>query len=343
MGAAAALPPRRCRARLDGRAACSGRRVTWSVTPDVVDLVDSASASMPEESIERADLPCPNGFLWLDKPFFLHDDSGTVAIPVRAVHGGSRGRPHFERSATSPARTTGPTRTRCRTRTGRSCRRCVWPTRSTGPSGIRAGGPRTACTRRLASSRRSGRSAHSASPWSRRPGLIERPGGAPKPCPRPGPFMSSRCAASVGRRPRSRRQQRSTGRTGGSSMATGATSTSPSTGLHRQQWIAPYVKGPEDKPLVVRARSTTCGGDPESGATNSPPIRARLKEPGPRGPSAWALSYFGGGPPAAIEPPAGEASESRADRHAPANEVALTPFVAPPVPLGQPDRDRSVL
>jgi len=28
----------------------------------------------------------------------------------------------------------------------------------------------------------------------------------------------------------------------------------PSLSQHRQKWISPYVKGPEDKPLVVRPR-----------------------------------------------------------------------------------------
>jgi hypothetical protein len=28
----------------------------------------------------------------------------------------------------------------------------------------------------------------------------------------------------------------------------------PSEKLHRQIWISPYVKGPEDKPLIVRPR-----------------------------------------------------------------------------------------
>jgi len=28
----------------------------------------------------------------------------------------------------------------------------------------------------------------------------------------------------------------------------------PSEQIHRQIWISPYVKGPEDKPLIVRPR-----------------------------------------------------------------------------------------
>lgn len=28
----------------------------------------------------------------------------------------------------------------------------------------------------------------------------------------------------------------------------------PSVGLHRQQWIAPFVKGPDEAPLIVKKR-----------------------------------------------------------------------------------------
>ncbi|HVT77910.1 MAG TPA: hypothetical protein VHD87_12830 [Acidimicrobiales bacterium] len=59
--------------------------VTWAVTADMVQLVSHAGESMPVESIERVDLPSPHGFVLLEDPLYLpHGESGTV---MRAVDG----------------------------------------------------------------------------------------------------------------------------------------------------------------------------------------------------------------------------------------------------------------
>ncbi|MBV9659870.1 MAG: hypothetical protein JO337_01795 [Acidimicrobiales bacterium] len=58
---------------------------TFAVTTDMVTLVEHAAPSMPVETVERSDVPCPNGFVYLEKPFSLISDSGK-AIPQRALH-----------------------------------------------------------------------------------------------------------------------------------------------------------------------------------------------------------------------------------------------------------------
>jgi hypothetical protein len=58
---------------------------TWAVTPDMVRLVAHAAHSMPSETVDRSDIPSPNGFVWLAAPSGIEADDG-VTIPYSAVH-----------------------------------------------------------------------------------------------------------------------------------------------------------------------------------------------------------------------------------------------------------------
>ncbi len=58
---------------------------TWSVAKDMVTLVTHAAARMPAETVERSDLPCPNGFALLEDPMFMGNEEGSVRIPFRAL------------------------------------------------------------------------------------------------------------------------------------------------------------------------------------------------------------------------------------------------------------------
>jgi hypothetical protein len=66
--------------------------VTWAVTGDMVALVNHASESMPFETVERFDVPCPNGFVYLEEPAFSRTGSGPgynpagLKVPHRAFH-----------------------------------------------------------------------------------------------------------------------------------------------------------------------------------------------------------------------------------------------------------------
>jgi hypothetical protein len=65
---------------------------TWSVTADMVALVNHASKLMPFETVERFDVPCPNGFVYLEEPAFSTTGSDTgenpdgLKVPHRAFH-----------------------------------------------------------------------------------------------------------------------------------------------------------------------------------------------------------------------------------------------------------------
>ena len=61
---------------------------TWMVAAEMVDLVSHASRSMPPEPILRTDLPAPKGFAFLEKPFVARDevDGQEVRLNHRAVH-----------------------------------------------------------------------------------------------------------------------------------------------------------------------------------------------------------------------------------------------------------------
>jgi hypothetical protein len=58
---------------------------TFAVTTDMVSLVEHAATTMPVETVERADPPCLNGFVYLESPFRLIDDAGR-GHPQRALH-----------------------------------------------------------------------------------------------------------------------------------------------------------------------------------------------------------------------------------------------------------------
>lgn len=57
----------------------------FAVATDMVTLVEHAADSMPLETVERTDPPCANGFVYLQKPFHLIDDAGR-GHPQRALH-----------------------------------------------------------------------------------------------------------------------------------------------------------------------------------------------------------------------------------------------------------------
>ncbi len=57
----------------------------WAVTPDLVTLVEHAAITMPVETVERADLASPNGFVYLGKACRIFTEDGRGA-PYRALH-----------------------------------------------------------------------------------------------------------------------------------------------------------------------------------------------------------------------------------------------------------------
>lgn len=61
---------------------------TWMVAAEMVELVGHASRSMPVEPILRTDLPMPNGFALLEEPFVVHDevDGEQLHVTHRGVH-----------------------------------------------------------------------------------------------------------------------------------------------------------------------------------------------------------------------------------------------------------------
>lgn len=65
-----------------------GAATTWMVAAEMVELVSHASRSMPAEPILRTDLPTLNGFALLEKPFVARDqvDNEQLRLSHRAVH-----------------------------------------------------------------------------------------------------------------------------------------------------------------------------------------------------------------------------------------------------------------
>jgi hypothetical protein len=58
---------------------------TWAVTEDMMTLVSHASTTMPVETIEAVDLPCPNAFVYLGELVWMTSSAGK-GIPHRALH-----------------------------------------------------------------------------------------------------------------------------------------------------------------------------------------------------------------------------------------------------------------
>lgn len=57
---------------------------TWSVAPDMVSLLQAASESMPTEVVLASDAPTASGFVWLGEPIWLEVDGGGTEVPFRA-------------------------------------------------------------------------------------------------------------------------------------------------------------------------------------------------------------------------------------------------------------------
>lgn len=59
---------------------------TWIVEPDMVQVVEAAAESMPSETMLRSDVPTTTGFLWLAEPTWERSTDGLTEIPLRAFH-----------------------------------------------------------------------------------------------------------------------------------------------------------------------------------------------------------------------------------------------------------------
>lgn len=58
---------------------------TWAVSAAMVPLIAHAAETMPGEGVERGDLPDPSGFVWLEAPLWV-DGATAGQIPERALH-----------------------------------------------------------------------------------------------------------------------------------------------------------------------------------------------------------------------------------------------------------------
>jgi hypothetical protein len=59
---------------------------TWSVSGDMAQLLQVAGDSMPDETIEAADLPGPAGFVYLEEPIWKAVDDGSAHVALRGWH-----------------------------------------------------------------------------------------------------------------------------------------------------------------------------------------------------------------------------------------------------------------
>lgn len=56
----------------------------FTIAPQMLDLVDHASQSMPPQDLQREHVPSPHGFLWLPHPLRIIDIGG-YSVPVQAI------------------------------------------------------------------------------------------------------------------------------------------------------------------------------------------------------------------------------------------------------------------
>lgn len=82
----------------------------WTATPEMLDLVQHASKSLPPQALKRESLPSQSGFLYLPAPLWMEDIRGKQ-LPIRAImwrereigregESPGRGLPHIARGIT---------------------------------------------------------------------------------------------------------------------------------------------------------------------------------------------------------------------------------------------------
>lgn len=58
---------------------------TFAVSAEICELITAAATSLPEFDLHATDMPSQRGFVWLEEPLLLHDDTAGRPIVIKAL------------------------------------------------------------------------------------------------------------------------------------------------------------------------------------------------------------------------------------------------------------------